>query len=394
MTVAGTVSTLRVTGVPSGYPAEQEATVKVRWVDTALEVMADYDVPLLKALGGTSQFQADNTKFEWVLYDTWSDRGTLGAQLTAGGTTLTISAATAHRFPRGTVLKLESEYVWVSAQASTTTLTVVRAYAGSSDVTHLNGVEFRVVGFTEVEGANVTLRGSALRTVPYNYFSIYKTGVSESWAQREANVYTRSGPTTAEMMADTISQLMVMMEAQIIEGQRYEGASATTPPMSGGLRFFGTSANGATVIDAGGAKLSRALINQAFDGSFNAVGAGKMARTILGGVGAQRVLWQEFVQPIVRTTQNDQSHIERFTRLANEYGEFNFLGPFKRIPTDEIWGVSIPLIQMGQYGTLGRLHEFEIPTSGDFSSRGLYGMYGNKLKGIPGIFRIHNFTTS
>lgn len=394
MTVSGTVSTLRVTGVPAGYPAEQESNVKVRWVDTVLEVMADYDVPLLKALGGISQFQADNTKFEWVLYDTWSDRGTLGAQLTAGGTTLTISIASAHRFPRGTVLKIEDELVWVSAQASTTTLTVVRGYAGTTDATHVNGLEFRVVGFTEVEGANVVLRGSALRTVPYNFFNIYKTGVSESWAQREANVYTRSGPTQAEMMADTLAQIMVMMEAQMIEGQRYEGASATTPPMSGGLRFFGTSANGATVIDAGGAKLSRALLNQAFDGSFNAVGAGKMARTILSGVGATRILWEEFKQPQIRTVPSDATHIERLERLMNEYGEFNILGPFKRIPTNEIWGVNVALLQMGHYGTLGRLHEFDIPSSGDFNTRGVYGMYGNKVKGIPGIFRIHNFTTS
>ena len=55
MTVAGTVSTLRVTGVPSGYPAEQESNIKVRFIDTALEVMSDYDTPLLKRLGGVSQ---------------------------------------------------------------------------------------------------------------------------------------------------------------------------------------------------------------------------------------------------------------------------------------------------------------------------------------------------
>ena len=77
MTVAGTISTLRVTGVPGGYPAEQEATVKVRWVDQALEVMSDTETPLLKAIGGIDQFTADNTKIEWVLHDTWTDRGNL-----------------------------------------------------------------------------------------------------------------------------------------------------------------------------------------------------------------------------------------------------------------------------------------------------------------------------
>lgn len=394
MTVAGTISTLRVTGVPGGYPAEQEATVKVRWVDQALEVMSDVETPLLKAVGGIDQFTADNTKIEWVLYDTWTDRGNLGAQLTAGGTTLTWSAAISHRIPRGTVLKCENELIWVSAQASTTTSTVVRGYAGTTDATHLNGLEVRIVGFTEVEGTAVTLRGSALRTMPYNYFSVYKTGVSESWMQTEANIYTRNGATTPEMIADTIAQFMVMMEAALIEGERYEGASTTAPPMSGGLRYFGTSGNGATVIDCGGAKLSRALLNQGFDGTYRQVGQAKMARTVLSGIGAKRVLYEEFIQPSGRINSNDVSISQNFTSLENEYGRFDVIGPFKRIPENELWIVNLALIEVGRFGQLGRLHEFDIATNGDFNTKGLYGAYGNKFKGIPGLVRLHNFVTA
>jgi hypothetical protein len=394
MTVAGTTSTLRVTGVPSGYPSEQENNVKVRWVDTALEVMSDFEVPLLKAVGGASQFTADNTKIEWVLYDTWSDRGTSSGTLAVAGTTLTWDASIAHRFPRGSVLKIEDELVWVSAQASATTSTIVRDYAGTTDAEHASGTTVRVVGFTEVEGTSVVLRGSALRSVPYNHFSIYKTGHSESWAQTEANVYTRSGATMPEMMADTISQMFVMIEAQVIEGQRVVGSGTTDPPMSGGLRYFGTSANGATIVNAGGAKLSRTIMNTGFDGSFDAVGAAKMGRTVLCGVAAQRVLWEEYVQNTIRTGPNDESANEGFRTLMNEYGSFSFLGPYKRIPTNELWIINPALIEVGTYGQLGRLHEFDIATDGDFNTKGLYGQYGNKIKGIPGIVRIHNFTTS
>lgn len=392
MTVAGTVSTLRVTGVPSGYPAEQEANVKVRWIDSALEVMSDFDVPLLKAIGGIDQFTATNTKFEWVLKDLWTDRGTLGAQLTSGGVTLTWSSAISHRVPRGVVLKCEDELIWVSAQASTTTTTVVRGYAGTADVTHANGTEVRIVGFSEVEGKSITYRGSALRTVPYNFFSIYKMGQKESWMQTEASVYTRSGATMPEMMADDISQIMVMLEAQIIEGERYEGTGEEDPPFSGGLRFFGTTANGATVVDCSGAQLSRDHLNTGFDGSFNQVGRGKMARTVLGGVGVHRRLQEIYLRSAVRTDTSNTGITEMFNRMTNEYGEFNFLGPFKRIPVDELWIVNTASIQVGKFGQLGRLHEFDIATDGDFNAKGIYGAYGNKLKAIPGIIRVHNFT--
>lgn len=394
MTVAGTVSTLRVTGVPSGYPSEQESNVKVRFVDEGFEVMGDLETPLLSRVGGPNQFQVDNTKYEWVLGDTYSDRGDISGAHSNSVTTLTLDGAYAHRFPRGTVLKIEDELVWVSAQATTSTLTIVRAYAGTSAAAHASGVEFRVAGFSEVEGTSITLRGSALRDVPYNHLSIYKTGSSESWMQSEAAIYGRRGATMPEMMADSLAQFWVDVEAAVIEGQRYAGSGTTDPPMTGGLRFFGTSANGATVIDCGGAKISSALLNTGFDGSYDAVGASKMSHTVLTGVGAMRALRDDFISPFGNLSANDQRAVQRFTNLENEYGSFEFMGPFKRIPADEMWIVNTALIEVGHFGQLGRFHEFGIATDGDFNSMGIYGAYGNKFKGIPGIVRLHNFVTS
>ncbi len=394
MTVAGTISTLRVTGVPSGYPAEQESNVKVRFVDTVLEVMSDTDVPLLKRLGGIDQFTADNTKYEWVLGDTWADRGTISGAHNTVVTTLTLTAAYAHRFPRGSVLRIDDELVWVQAQLSTTELTIVRDYAGSTAATHASGATFRLVGFTEVEGTAFVMRGSALREMAYNFFNIIKGAVSESWAQTESNIYTRRGATIPEMMGQYLKEIMVGLEGAVIEGRRYEGTGVNDPPMSGGLRYFGTSANGATVIDCGGAVLSRALLNQGFDASWLAVGLSNMAKLIMGGIGVSRTLWREFKEPYLHTNDAGASATEgRFERLMNEYGAFEFMGPFKRIPDGEAWGINPALIQVGKYGTLGRLHEGSIPTNGDFNAQYVYGMYGNKIKGVPGIIRWHNFTT-
>lgn len=397
MVVAGTTSTLRVAGFPSGHPAEQESNVKIRFVDQVLEVMSDYAIPLLNRLGGPNQFTTNNTKHEWVLYDTWKDRGDLDGSINSSVDTFDITPAATHRIPKGTILKIGTELMWVGLQTTgdgNTLVNVVRGYAGTTAAAHADAAEFRMVGFAEVEGQDFVLRGSALRTVPFNYHAIFKTGSSESFAQQESNVYTRRGPTMNEMMADTISQYAVLLEAMLIEGERYEGASDTAPPSFGGLRFFGTSANGATIVDASGALLSRSLLNTGFEGSYDAVGQEKMGRTILCGKNAKTRLYEEFGMPIVRAPQGASSFSENVTMLENEFGRFDVIGPFKRIPSDELWIVNIALIRMGKYGTLGRLHEVLIPTSGDYTSRGLYAMNTVQIKGIPGLVRIHNFTTS
>lgn len=394
MTLAGTISTLRVSGLPAGYPTEIEnGDFKVRFVDRSIEVMSDMEVPLLKAIGGVDQFTAHTQKIEWQQKDTWSDRGNLGAQLTAAGVTLTIDEAAAHRYPRGSVLKSEDEYIWISAQASATTLTVVRGYAGSTDATHANGTEFRLVGFSEIEGADFTLRGSALHTQAYNFFSIIKMASAESWIQSQQESYVRTGATMPEMMADNMSQAWVGIEAQIIEGTRYAGAGAEAPPMSGGLRYFCTSGNGATIVDCAGAKLSRALIESALDDAYNKVGPMNMAKTMICGLGAKRTLYREFIEPYVTRGPSDTTGpTTNFTSMETEFGSFNIIGPYKRIEPDEMWIVNPSLIEVGRYGEVGRLHEGDLTTQGDYGKKFLFGMYGNKFRGIPGMVRLHNFT--
>ena len=392
--MAGTVSTLRQAGVPSGYPAEQEADYKIRRVDASIELMSDQDIPLLQLIGGAGQFTSDTTKYEWMLADSWVDRDNLGAQLTQAGATLTIDGATAHRFSRGMVLKCEDELIWVSALASATTLTVVRGYAGTSDVTHVNGTEFRIVGFTEVEGVDFTLRGSALHTTAYNFFSMIKMASAETWVQSKQATYVRSGATMAEMEAANIAQAWVAVEGQIIEGRRYAGSAAEDPSMSGGLRYFCTTANGAGEVDAVGQKLNGDMFNEALQSRYLAVGTMHMGRTVLCGLGAQRTLYKEFIEPYQRADWGQTATPNRtFTRMLTEFGEITLVGPYKRIESDELWILNPAGIEVGTYEQFGPLHVGELTTQGDYSKKFLFGMYGNKVKLIPGMTRMHTFTT-
>lgn len=105
--MGGTIQTLRVGGVPGGYPAEIDATIKVRFVDDSEIInLSDLSTDFLKLIGGVSQFTFDNEKHEWPEHDIWARRlashGTLDG--TSGTDNLTITGQ-AHRYPIGTPMR-------------------------------------------------------------------------------------------------------------------------------------------------------------------------------------------------------------------------------------------------------------------------------------------------
>ena len=101
--MAGTILTERVAGIPTGFPAEMDSTVKIRWVAPLLMNMSERSADLLKYIGGVEQFKFNNTTIEWSEDDVWSRRLTHTGLAAGGTTTLTLTGA-AHRYPIGTIL--------------------------------------------------------------------------------------------------------------------------------------------------------------------------------------------------------------------------------------------------------------------------------------------------
>src|SRR3990167_9558837 len=125
--MAGSTSTLRPAGLPSGYPAEIDDSVKIRFVDDMLVNMADRQADLLKYFGGVSAFTFNNPKVEWVEDDVWTRRPTHGG-LAAAGTTSLVVTAQSHRYPIGTILchTTDGELVRVTGHTDANTLTLTR----------------------------------------------------------------------------------------------------------------------------------------------------------------------------------------------------------------------------------------------------------------------------
>lgn len=355
--MSGTINTMRVAGVPSGYPAEIDSTVKVRWVAPLLVNMSERSVDLLKYLGGVEQFSFNNTKIEWVEDDTWNRRPTVtGTPLASAGTAFTVTGQ-AHRYPIGTIFFniTQGEYVRVTAIADANTLTVTRdlgtvlgstpAWASTDDII--------VSGFSMHEDDVWTYRPTSIFSLPFNFAQAQHVAVQASFRRQETALYGLQGSDLDMQAANTVAEQFVTMEEAAVHGTRFAG-SASVPSMAGGIKFYVTSANGATVTDLNSAALTRKDIDDVLQTLFYTVGIEKMARTLLVSAWAKRKISSFFASA------------ERLGPMANEAGvaidRFNTdFGPVDvllhtALAKNEILFLRRENHKIGVHGTLGRPH--------------------------------------
>jgi len=355
--MSGTTATLRTAGLPSGYPAEIDSTVKVRFVAGLLANMSERSVNALKYLGGVEQFSFDNPKLEWVEDDVWARRPTVtGTPLASGGTAFTVTAQ-AHSYPVGSIFfnATQGEYVRVNAIADANTLTVTRdlgTVLGSTPA-WASTDEILVTGFSMHEDDVWTYRPTSIFAMPYNFTQAQHVAVQATYRRMETRLYAPPGSDLDYQAANTVAEQFVAIEEAAIHGTRFEGSS-TVPSMAGGLKFYVTSANGSQVTDLNSAALTRKDVDDILQGLYYKVGMERMARTILTGAWGKRKISSFF------------SAAERLGPGANEAGvaidRFNTdFGPVDvllhtAVLKNELLFVRKENHRLGVFGTLGRPH--------------------------------------
>jgi len=355
--MSGTTATLRVAGLPSGYPAEIDATVKVRWVAPLLVNMSERSVDLLKYLGGVEQFSFNNTKIEWVEDDTWNRRPTVtGTPLANGGTAFTVTSQ-AHRYPIGTIFFniTQGEYVRVNAIASANALTVTRdlgtvlgstpAWASTDDII--------VSGFSMHEDDVWTYRPSSVFSLPFNYAQAQHVAVQASYRRQETALYGLQGSDLDMQAANTVAEQFVTMEEAAVHGTRYEGSS-TVPSMAGGVKFYVTSANGATVTDLNSVAMTRKDIDDLLQSLFYTVGIEKMARTMLVSAWAKRKI-SSFFSAAERLGPGANQAGVAIDRFNTDFGPVDVL-LHTALAKNEVLFLRRENHKIGVHGTLGRPH--------------------------------------
>ena len=395
----GTIETLRVAGIPSGYPAEIDANVKVRWVAPLLVNMSERSVDLLKYLGGVEQFQFNNPKIEWVEDDPWNRRPSLsGTPLGSAATALTLTDQ-AHRYPIGTVFYnvTKDEYVRVNAfpGSDDNSLTVSRDITSTGNTgAWASTDEVLVAAFTMQEDDNWTYRPTPIFNLPYNIAQTQHVGIQASFRRQETALYGLQGSDLDMQSANTVAEQFVAMEDAVVHGQRSAGSSSV-PSMAGGLVYYITSANGAQVTDFSSAAFARSDIDDVLQELFYTVGVEKMGHTIVTSGWGKRKISSFFASS------------ERLAPMASEAGvvieRFNTdFGPMEvmlhtALSKNELYIIRRENHRIGTYGQLGRPHLLQIAApsaTGPRVQRAFYADWSMINSGPQAEARLHNFSTS
>lgn len=393
--MAGSTSTLRPAGLPSGYPAEIDASVKIRFVDNMLVNMADRQADLLKYFGGVAQFTFDNPKVEWVEDDVWTRRPTHGGLAAAGTTSLTVTGA-AHRYPVGTILchTTDGELVRVSAIADANTLTITRDIDNSvTEGAWASTDEVIVAGQAMSEDQDWAFRPGGIFSLPYNFAQVSHVGIQVTFRRNATALYGLRGTDLDDQSAKTVAEQFVALEGALAFGKRFEGSGTANPALMGGLRYYITAANGAQVTDLAAVALTRADIENDLQDVYYAVGPQNVPDTFLVSAWASRKI-SSFFASAERNTAGTRVGGVVIDQINTPFGPINFI-PYVGLAKDDMIAIRREHVKMGHYAGLGRPHLLQLPqpsATGPRIQRAFYGDVSAMVKGVEGAIRITDFS--
>lgn len=241
------------------------ATARTPYTDTGIQrkVISEMiglidwtEAPLLKRLGTTNESRWDwlnwppgnSKKIEWLEDTMSSTTDTLNGGVDASQTSWVVTNG--DYFHQGTVIECESEYVVVTS-VSNNTLTVLRAWGGTSAATHATSTALTIKGIAQVSGANYSIGNTTTMTVPYNYTQIFEESVRVNDDQQRAKDYGVED-TMAYHLAKLIGgrkeiggrgkagQLTLLLAELAYSGKRQQ-PTISTPGGAGGLSTYITT---------------------------------------------------------------------------------------------------------------------------------------------------------
>lgn len=197
-------------------------------------------IALLKRLG-TNGFTAKSVKHEW----TETQLAVREEVITIDDSATTLTVADAYQYQVNELLKSESEVLRVTAIASATTLTVVRAYAGTSAAAH-SSKKIYTIGSADPENSQapegIADNGSRL----YNYVQTLTRGIELS-NDEIAQLSTAGNPMTGQM-ARRFIEINRQLARAFLYGVRHEDSTNKIHAMGGLRQFISTN-----VTNVGGA---------------------------------------------------------------------------------------------------------------------------------------------
>lgn len=205
------------------------------------------DAPFVEAIGGLDgasgkfKFTATGIKYEW-LEDTLSPLSVSSGETVAiasTATSVTLAAGNVNALEPGHILKVDSEYLWVSA-VGTSSITVTRAFGGTVAATHASNSVLEIIGQARLEGAESVPMGFTNLTNDWNYSQIFHKEIKLTGSAPLVEVYGITDPYEYQA-AKSLPEMMRLIEKTLQYGKRATtnaDALTTSPRTMGGVDEF------------------------------------------------------------------------------------------------------------------------------------------------------------
>lgn len=215
-------------------------------LDPLIYIYTPMDLPLQTGVGADGlvilpNLPVDNRLFSWLEEDVPTPRGTLNEDLDNSETGVDVVTGHAVRFLVGDVIRIDDEYMSITAiDTGTEVLTVVRGALSSSAVVHSNQAEIVGIGTVLAEGEIGTSNFQGRDKVD-NYTQIFSRKLEVTGTEQIIPKYGVPNELNKQVMNVTHG-LLVAVEQAAVYGKKFED-STTQTRSTGGLMAFITSHN-------------------------------------------------------------------------------------------------------------------------------------------------------
>jgi len=227
---------------------ESHSAYQKRVITDYVAMLDPSDAPFVEAIGGLDgasgkfKFTASGIKYEWI-EDTLSPLTVTAADTTFTSattvTSVTLAAGDVNALEPGHILKVGSEYMWVSA-VGTAAITVTRGFGGTSAATHASNSVLEIIGQARLEGAESVPMGFTNLTNDWNYSQIFHKEIKLTGSAPLVEVYGITDPYEYQA-AKSLPEMMRLIEKTLQYGKRATtnaDALTTSPRTMGGVDEF------------------------------------------------------------------------------------------------------------------------------------------------------------
>lgn len=352
-------------------------------VSDMISMISPFETPVLNRLAQAPR-PASHVLHEWLEDDLAPNTITSSTAASTSGTAFAVHKAgnpVAFRYQPGTILKNNAtgEYLQVTA-VSGNTLTITRAFAGTTAAVLGAGDEIFVISDAALEGADVSTDTSNARSRKSNYCQIFKKDIIISGTMRAVKTLGNAGDEYNYQLQKRMKEGLRDLEKAVIHGKlsgNTIGSVSNYRTLKGIWDFLATNSTSV-------ATLSTTVLDDVIG---NAWGAGGTPNLIVADATWKRIIDGFNSNRAALANSEMDQYQNMVTRYESTYGAFDvILGRW--MPNKSIMVIDTNNIHVVPLQGRSFQHTFVAPT-GDATKGMLLGEYTLEVKNEAGMAKAY-----